>query len=193
MSFGEELRRLRTQVGVSVPDLAARTGIFRDYLLAIEANQDKATAYTVEKVIGCLRQLGIQEDDLAGLSTLAGDTQALRKSKGESEYLALAKQRQKQMELNRLRHELVREGIGLVWLGLAHFTVKWLEHDWGYVLGAVGLACILVRRRFMWAFIALVLVLAGISNIFALSPPWGFVVGSLQLYWASRARNKWLD
>jgi len=84
MSFGEELHRLRTEAGISIPDLAARTGIFSDYLAEIEAGQDTATAHTVEKVTACLRELGISEDDLASLRNLASGRPVPDKLKGRS-------------------------------------------------------------------------------------------------------------
>src|SRR6266850_1353411 len=57
MSFGEELHRLRTEAGISIPDLAARTGIFSDYLAEIESGQWQTSAGQVEGQIyfGSLR------------------------------------------------------------------------------------------------------------------------------------------
>ena len=77
----------------------------------------------------------------------------------------------KDAPLETLEAEIKRDirswGVGLIVIGVIHLVLsEFLDPIWGGILIAIGISCLLIKRRSMYIVIGIALILVGIMNIF---------------------------
>jgi len=66
-----------------------------------------------------------------------------------------------------MKRDIRSWGIGLLVIGVIHIVFsEFLDPIWGGILIAIGISCLLIKRRSMYIVIGIALILVGIMNIF---------------------------
>ena len=92
-----------------------------------------------------------------------------------------------------MSQELAGWGAGLLIIGIGHLFIPMLAYEWGLVLIPLGVASLIVRKRFMFIVIGASLILVGLLNLVGTLAggvgAWT-AFGALQIYWGIKEIRK---
>ena len=98
-----------------------------------------------------------------------------------------------EQEVKSISGDLKGWGVGLLIMGMLHFSIKYLASEWGIVLIALGIAALVINHRGMFIALGCALVLIGVMNFIGgiqAGPGFWLFFGCMQVYWGFKEMAK---